>query len=148
VGVGELCASIASAADRIEGVTITGGEPLDQAEAVLDLLSRIRRETDLTAVVFTGYPWEKVLERPWARELFAVTDILVAGPYDPGRRRGRNLIGSENQTVHFLSGRYSEEDLRRVPPCELVLARDGSVLVSGVDPAPFSSGGGPEDGVP
>ena len=43
-----------------DGITISGGEPFDQPDALFELLARIRSQTEADILVFTGYPWTKV----------------------------------------------------------------------------------------
>jgi anaerobic ribonucleoside-triphosphate reductase activating protein len=40
---------------RLEGLTISGGEPLYQHRALARLLEQVRKKTDLSILVFTGY---------------------------------------------------------------------------------------------
>lgn len=136
VAVDALFRRVVAHAAAIEGITISGGEPLDQAAAMLALLRRVRRETALSTVLFTGYTFEEARAVPGAEGLEAGVDLLVAGPYDAARRLARDLRGSANQTVHFLSRRYAADDLAGIPEAELLVEADGSVIASGIDPAP------------
>ena len=56
----------------IEGLTISGGEPLQQRRSLLALLQRVRQETPLSVVLFTGYTWEEVQRMPDVEELLSV----------------------------------------------------------------------------
>jgi hypothetical protein len=58
-------------------------------------------------------------------------DVLVAGRYDAERRVAGELRGLENQTVHFLSDRYTQPDVREVPQAEVVIG-PGSYERTGV----------------
>ena len=71
---------------------------------------------------------------PQAEALLAGLDVLIAGPYDASQRQAHGLCGSANQTVHLLSGRYTMEDLRAVPPAEILITAEGEIWFSGVDP--------------
>lgn len=57
LAVDELAERIKILGRRIEGVTVSGGEPFNQVAALSELLHRLRSETMLTVIVFTGY-WE------------------------------------------------------------------------------------------
>ena len=118
----------------IEGVTITGGEPLQQSEAVLELLTRIKSETTLSTLVFTGFDWQEVQRLPFGEKILGQIDVLIAGRYDDSLREALSLIGSSNQEVHFLTARYSQIDLDKVPPAEIVITPEGEVLATGIDP--------------
>ena len=67
----------------IEGVTISGGEPFLQAEALCSLIDRIRARRDLGVIIYTGYVLEELQSGavPHAEALLARTDLLVDGPY-------------------------------------------------------------------
>jgi hypothetical protein len=47
---------------RIEGVTISGGEPLQQLAGLAHLLERIKTELpQLSVILFTGFSWEELV---------------------------------------------------------------------------------------
>lgn len=125
---------ILAAAEGIEGLTVSGGEPLQRPRPLLRLLQRVRQETALSVLVFTGYDWETVQRLPLGPALLATIDVLVAGPYQASARLAQGLVGSSNKTVHFLTGRYSAQDLQLVPTTELLITPTGEVILSGIDP--------------
>jgi anaerobic ribonucleoside-triphosphate reductase activating protein len=134
VPVADLFARLAALGDGIEGVTVSGGEPLQQRPALLELLRHVRRATALSVLIFTGFTWDEVGRFPEAGELLACVDVLIAGRYDAARRVARGLLGSANKTVHFLTARYTAADLEAVPPAEVVIGDAGEVMLSGIDP--------------
>lgn len=98
----------------VEGVSLLGGEPFEQA-AGLAVLAAHARAIGLTVMVFSGYRLDELRARPDAAGLLAVTDVLVDGRYDHTRPEppppvGRRWIGSTNQTRHHLSAAYAAED--------------------------------------
>lgn len=133
----ELFQRIVALSDSIEGISVSGGEPLQQRRPLLALLQRVRQETPLSILLFSGYPWGEIQQMPEADVLRACVDVLIAGPYDPSQHLGRGLRGSANQTVHFLTDRYTMDDLRPVPPAEVIITAEGEIIVSGVDPPKF-----------
>lgn len=134
VAVDELVARIAMLGHRIEGVTISGGEPLQQRGAVLELLRRVRAETPLSAILFTGYRYGEVTRMPEAAELPGLLDVLLAGRYEQSLRLGRGLRGSANKTMHLFTSRYALADLDEVPDAEVIIRPGGEVALSGIDP--------------
>jgi len=134
VEVDDLFQRLVLLGDTIEGVTISGGEPLQQMRPLVALLRRVREETDLSVLVFTGYTWDEVRRMPEADALLACVDVLIAGRYDPAQRLARDLRGSTNKTVHFLSERYTMDDLQSVAPAEVIITAEGEVMISGIDP--------------
>jgi anaerobic ribonucleoside-triphosphate reductase activating protein len=118
----------------IEGVTISGGEPLQQRPALLELLRRLRRKTTLSVLLFTGFTWDEVQRFPEAQELLALIDVLIAGRYDQTQHLALELRGSRNKSVHYLTDRYGPADLAAVPAAEVVISADGEVVFTGIDP--------------
>ncbi len=134
VTIEKLFARINAQAGQIEGITLSGGEPLQQAPGVAELLALIRQHTSFSVVLFTGFSWEEVLRLPQAGVLLGSIDILLAGRYRLEQRVARGLLGSNNKTIHFLTGRYSQADLDRIPPAEVIIGPDGDVRFSGIEP--------------
>jgi len=108
VPVTEVAAELDRVLDRIEGVTLLGGEPFEQAPALAEVAREARRR-GLSVVVFTGYTLEALRAGavPGAEALLSETDLLVDGRYrrdEPESRR--RWAGSTNQRFHFLTDRY------------------------------------------
>ncbi len=137
VGVDEVAGWIAaanrSADGPIEGVTFSGGEPLDQAEP-LAAVARAARALGLGILVFTGYPRAEIeagREPAW-RELIQCCDLLVAGPYEQARPGAHPLLASANQELIHVTDRYCgmlDGGWRR--RTELRIAADGVSRVTG-----------------
>jgi anaerobic ribonucleoside-triphosphate reductase activating protein len=134
IAVDDLFQRIVALKETIEGVTISGGEPLQQLRPLVALLRRVREETDLSVLVFTGYTWDEIRRMPEADALLACVDALIAGRYDQTQHLARDLRGSANKTVHFLSERYTMDDLQAVLPAEVIITAEGEVVISGIDP--------------
>jgi anaerobic ribonucleoside-triphosphate reductase activating protein len=134
VAVDVLFQRLVALGNRIEGLTVSGGEPLQQHCALLALLQRVRRETGLSVLVFTGFTWDEVQHMPEAEELLACIDVFIAGRYDHNQRLARNLRGSANKTVHLLTDRYTITGLQAVPPAEVIITTEGEVVLSGINP--------------
>ena len=132
--VDDLFDRVVALGDTIEGISISGGEPLQQMGALLALLRRVRQESSLSVLIFTGYTREEIERLPDGQDLLAHVDVLVAGRYDRSRQQIDGLRSSTNQRVHRLSERYTMDELQAVPPGEVIIGPDGEVVVSGVDP--------------
>jgi anaerobic ribonucleoside-triphosphate reductase activating protein len=120
--------------DAIEGITVSGGEPLQQCQPLIAWLRRLRHETGLSTLLFTGYSWEEIQQMPDKQEVLAYLDVLIAGRYDASRHLAHDLRGSANKTMYFLTDRYQLGNLRSVHSAEVVIAADGTVILSGIDP--------------
>ena len=121
------------AAARVDGLTLSGGEPLQQPEAARLLLAGARR-LGLSTLAFSGYTLAEIRELAGGPEILALLDVLVDGRYLAGERLGRGLRGSANQRIHLITDRYSLADVEATPVAEIVIARDGLVQLTGVDP--------------
>ena len=85
----------------LRGVTFSGGEPFEQAPALLDLAKKIKA-SGLTLMSYSGYTLEELEARhdEATDELLGMLDMLVDGRYDE-KLRNLTLVycGSENQRV-------------------------------------------------
>lgn len=84
-------------------VTITGGEPTDQADALAQLLRLLcAASPDLHIILYSGRTFEQLLERaePAILEALNLADVLVDGPYIADLDHpGLQYRGSANQRV-------------------------------------------------
>ncbi len=100
----------ASRENRIEGLTISGGEPMEQAPAVLELLRRLKAaHPGITAGLFSGYTERELPERLW-RAMQSHLDFAVLGRYNARRRSHDPLVSSTNQVLRLYTARYSMAD--------------------------------------
>ncbi len=135
VPVSELVAGLKAQAGEIEGLTLSGGEPLEQKAALLELLRGVREATGLSVILFTGWTWEELAGLPEREELLSYVDVTLCGRHDAGRQpAGRGLLGSPGKTVHRVTERYTLADLAVVPDAEVVVSPEGEVVVSGIAP--------------
>ncbi len=132
--VDAIRARLESLADEIEGVTISGGEPLQQIQPLFHLLRQVRRRTNLSIILFTGYEISEIQVMPRADDLLKQVDILIAGRYKPEMKVASGMVGSANKNVLYLTDRYTPRDLAAVPEAEILVNPDGSILVTGIFP--------------
>ena len=124
---------------KVEGVTLSGGEPFGQARALSKLCSRLKL-AGLSVVTFSGYRLaflKSAACRDWD-ELLGLTDLLIAGPFKldaPDMKRP--WAGSASKQFHFLTERYRYLDgkLAGFPNrLEIRIRPDGQVLLNGMMP--------------
>ncbi len=118
----------------LEGLTISGGEPLQQAPALAEFLLGVRETTQLSVLLFTGYEWNEIQPIRGIKEILDCIDVLISGRYQDNRRLAAGLAGSSNKTIHYLTTRYTPADLEVVPEAEIWIEPDGRILFSGIDP--------------
>lgn len=98
--------------EPIDGVTISGGEPFEQPEALGALLRGLgawRRERPSGAVpvdvlVYSGRTFSRLSRSAESRALLDLCDAVVAGPYVDRLNDGSALRGSANQRIVSLTG--------------------------------------------
>ncbi|CAN5565500.1 4Fe-4S single cluster domain-containing protein [soil metagenome] len=127
-------------AQDIEGLTVSGGEPLQQPDALTELLRLVRSRTALSTIVFTGFSYEEALLIPSFDKLKNQIDVLIAGRYLAGIRDSSGFTGLANKTIHYLSSRYSERDLELVPVSEVIISHTGELAITGVEPPQLRNG--------
>lgn len=134
ITVDQLFLQITALQSQIQGVTISGGEPLQQMRPLLKLLHLLRSETDLSILLFSGYTWSEIECMPMGEPLLNLLDVLVAGRYVQEQPGSGGLLGSSNQQIYYLTKRYSAQDVEQTPPAEVILTPDGEILLSGIQP--------------
>jgi len=82
---------------RADGVTISGGEPFDQIDALRELLMNIRGAHTGDILVYSGYSVESLLER--LKDFEGLIDALIADPFEIDTTQSLVLRGSDNQRL-------------------------------------------------
>ncbi len=116
------------------GLTISGGEPFLQAEALYELVNLVRAKRDIGIIVYTGYTLEEIQnsEDSYMCNLLGEIDLLIDGPYIEELNDGMNLRGSSNQRVIALTDRYKldvDKYGSKKAEVELFLKEDRVVMV-------------------
>lgn len=86
----------------VEGVTFLGGEPTMQDGLVV--LSRALSTAGLGTILFTGKQYDNLSE-----DIIASMDLIVDGRYEAELVDDeRNLVGSKNQQIIYITDRYKD----------------------------------------
>lgn len=117
----------------VQGLTISGGEPFEQAKACA-ILAETYRATGRSVMVYSGYRWEH-LQRwtlPAVKRFLRSIDLLVAGPFIKSLHGDGTLWrGSSNQTLHFFTDRMKDAPIRASPAEPAVeITLDGRLVSS------------------
>lgn len=91
----------------VDGFTITGGDPMEQAEELSLLLPELRSiSTDI--LIYTGYTFEQLnaMHSAAVNKVLKNTAVLIDGEYIQERNNGCPLRGSDNQRVIFFDEEY------------------------------------------
>lgn len=120
-----------------DGITISGGEPFDQFDALRSLLESLRQRSDLDILVYSGYSLEQLDEPLFqARGLI---DALISDPYIEALGQTMALRGSDNQRLSLLTplgrarlGRYERQLEPADKALDLMFDESGSVWMAGI----------------
>lgn len=94
-----------------DGITISGGEPFLQAEALSLMIRRIRdTRPDYGVIIYTGFTLEELKDKNNAStdELLGMADIIIDGRYVKELDDGVPYRGSSNQRILLLTDRYKD----------------------------------------
>lgn len=87
--------------DADENISILGGEPLLQYKPLRKLCKLIKKTTDKTIWLWSGYTYEQIQEK-WP-EILQYIDVLVDGPFVMKLRdTSLQFRGSSNQRIIHL----------------------------------------------
>ena len=87
--------------DTNSGLTLLGGEPMENAEDLLELVQVVRRAVPEKSIwVYSGFLYEEIRAQPARKALLEACDVLVDGPFvDALKDPGLYFRGSSNQRV-------------------------------------------------
>lgn len=87
----------------IDGITLSGGDPMEQEAECLKLLDLL---PGVSVWLYTGYEWQEI-ER---RELTRHVDVVVTGPFIEALRCEGEYYGSSNQEIHRIEGNHERKE--------------------------------------
>lgn len=111
-GIKMECKDIAAdiiLSENINGVTVSGGEPFLQPDALCELLKEVKLyRPELTIIIYTGYELSNLRKDPEAERLVSYADLIVDGPYIESLNDNKGIRGSSNQQFHSITTRLNE----------------------------------------
>ena len=135
----------ASRLEPLEGVTFSGGEPMQQAQALLELMREIRKAAPAVSLgMFSGYSESELMAGQYVTRLRATVglkrelwwtvqgllDFAVMGRYDRTQPTMEPLRTSLNQRLALFSSRYHESDFGP-QVIEISIAESGKSVLTG-----------------
>jgi anaerobic ribonucleoside-triphosphate reductase activating protein len=122
---------------EVSGVTVSGGEPFEQAEALANFLSEVGKR-GLHRLVYTGFRYEELCGQKDenVKRSLALTDMLIDGAYEKDKPSQLPWTGSGNQRVLELR----EGEILKQRECgeeeqidgEVMIDEAGGVTVTGI----------------
>ena len=83
----------------LDGITLSGGEPFDQAESCSNLADLIK-SMGLNVITYTGYTYEVLTQNINYMKLLEKTDLLIDGRFDIAKKDlTLDFRGSSNQRI-------------------------------------------------
>lgn len=104
-GIEALAADIVNN-QRIDGLTISGGEPFLQAKSIAKLLQLVQQNRpEITVIVYTGNTMEQLNRISYSKEMLQYVDVVIDGEYIEQLNDNKGIRGSSNQRVIAISHR-------------------------------------------
>lgn len=132
---------IAMRDEKIEGITLSGGEPMLQAIGLSYFLRKIKQlRPHLNIICFTGYKLDYLLRNPpnnGVKSILDEIDLLIDGPYIEKKNNNLGLRGSSNQKFHFLSEKLKNFDFENIPRKVEIEIQNGFSFIVGIPTREF-----------
>lgn len=127
---------------NIEGLSISGGEPLEQdIDDLTVFLQKVKSDSrKLSVILFTGFTYNEIVHSR-INKVLPFIDVLIDGTYKKELNDDTGLRGSSNQVIHFLTDRYEsiketfyKKDCRNV---EVGITLDNRITINGIPKSGF-----------
>ena len=96
---------------EISGITISGGEPIIQASALVDFIEHAQTGSGISTLFCSAAIIMRIClpfpERSPVQRLLSLVDVLIDGPYDEKQNHNLGLRGSSNQRIIHLTERLA-----------------------------------------
>ena len=116
---------------EVDGVTISGGDPLEQEHELLELLmllSTIRLSKGI--ILFSGFTRAEISSNIIRESCLRYIDVLIDGRYEKNLKVDFSLKGSSNQEFYFFSNKISSDELCFDQEIE-ISSLEGDIMMTG-----------------
>ncbi len=119
-----------------DGMTISGGEPFDQPQAVRMLIEWFLTRHGDDILIYTGYWLDELIAREDADIDWILSHIaaLVDGPYEQSLDDGMGIRGSRNQRLHIFRHHKRYEGVAQQARVMQCIQEDTRLFLIGVLP--------------
>lgn len=86
--------------DVVDGLTILGGEPFQNTEDLIKIISEIKKSSNKSIWIYSGYTYDELVKNPKQKELLELVDVLVDGLFKIDLKNLKlKFRGSSNQRI-------------------------------------------------
>jgi len=107
IPIDQLMMALSSYIPLVDGITISGGEPFDQFDALLAIVAQLREKTKVDILVYTGYSIEDINDQ--LQQIKPYIDVLISDPFQRQSSQTLRLRGSDNQRLHCFTSQAKEK---------------------------------------
>lgn len=101
--------------NEVKGLTILGGEPFENTVDLIDVVRKIRNNSDKSIWIYSGFTFEILSKIPLAKELLSYCDVLVDGLFVEELKDLRlKFRGSSNQRIIDIKSSLDEGKINLV----------------------------------
>lgn len=98
--------------EEVEGLTILGGEPFESPEGLLQAIIDIRKQTDKSIWVYSGFKFEVLEKMKLSRQILEQIDVLVDGEFiEEYKDLTLDFRGSSNQRIIDVKSSLKYKDI-------------------------------------
>jgi anaerobic ribonucleoside-triphosphate reductase activating protein len=116
---------------EVDGITISGGDPLEQEDELLELLmllSSMRLRKGI--ILFSGFTRAEISSNIIRESCLRYIDVLIDGRYEKNLKVDFSLRGSSNQEFYFFSNKISSDELCFDQEIE-ISSLEGDIMMTG-----------------
>ncbi len=107
IPIDQLMMALSSYLPLVDGITISGGEPFDQFDALLAIVVQLRKKTEADILLYTGYSIEDIPDQ--LQKIKPYIDVLISDPFQRQTSQTLRLRGSDNQRLHCFTPQAKEK---------------------------------------
>ena len=116
---------------EVDGITISGGDPLEQEDELLELLMLLSTIGFKKGIIlFSGFTRAEISSNYIREQCLRYIDVLIDGRYEKNLKLDFSLRGSSNQEFYFFSDKISRDELFFDQEIE-ISSLEGDIMMTG-----------------
>ena len=116
---------------EVDGVTISGGDPLEQEDELLELLMLLSTmRLSKGVILFSGFTRSEISSNFIREQCLKYIDVLIDGRYEKNLKIDFSLRGSSNQEFYSFSDKISSDELHFDQEIE-ISSLEGDIMMTG-----------------